>query len=189
MCNISFRIGLVVGIIFIFIGAAAAPSINANISKASLENKLLERTCGNILSYKNETELSTGGPLLPLLKIAKVDIIGGDFPSINLIKLVIRSRILHWIFPYPTFPIINYDFSIKYMEDIPSSPFFSRFAYATVIIENDNETLYTEPHTVTVKGFTGHFLLARPSPFELYPALFGFMGTCEEVMVVQDNLH
>ena len=145
--------------------------------------KLPSKSFGYIKSNENETEVETFGPILPLLGIAKINLFDGDFPPIILIKLILRSRILHWTFPYPTFPVINFDFSVTYGKEIPSSPFYQRFSYGTLIIEDGNESYITKPHTITVEGFTGYFILVRKRPFQLYPAMFGFVGNCKKVMV------
>jgi len=58
------------------------------------------------------------------------------------------------------------------------------FYYATVLTENENYTLIDKPHTVTVKGLNGHFVISRGQLFRFRPPYFLFAGeTYDEVTI------
>ena len=135
---------------------------------------------------ENETFFGTLGPICPLLNIAEIKLIDGNESQIQKIEKILNNRILQFIIPlrWGFINVTELDFTITYNKEIPKIPFWLNFYYATILTENENDTFIDKPHTVTVKGLNGHFVISRGQPFRFRPPYFLFAGeTYDEVTI------
>ncbi|EMR75387.1 parallel beta-helix repeat (two copies) [Thermoplasmatales archaeon SCGC AB-540-F20] len=135
---------------------------------------------------ENESFFGTLGPICPLLNIAEINLIDGNDSQIQKIEKMLNNRILQFIIPYwwGYINVTELDFTITYTKKIPMMPFWLNFYYATILTENENDTFIDKPHTVTVKGLNGHFVISRGQPFRFRPPYFLFAGeTYDEVTI------
>ena len=134
---------------------------------------------------ENETFFGTLGPICPFLNIAEINLIDGNSSQIQKIEKMLNNRILQFIIPrWWYINVTELNFTISYNKKIPMMPFFFKFYYATMLIENENVTFFDKPHTVTVKGLNGIFTIIRGQPFRFRPPIFVFEGsTYDEVTI------
>ncbi len=134
---------------------------------------------------ENETFFGTLGPICPFLNIAEINLIDGNSSQIQKIEKMLNNRILQFIIPrWWYINVTELNFTISYNKKIPMMPFFLRFYYATMLMENGNVTFIDKPHTVTVKGLNGQFTIFRGQPFRFIPPIFVFEGsTYDEVTI------
>lgn len=128
-------------------------------------------------------QMTTTGPVWQTIQFADVTFIDGPILKITFIARLLNSRNLFFMLPLLTINIKDVAFSVKYRFNTPNVPILKRFSYSTRINESGNMSIYNEKHTVIVSGFDGQFILYRAKPFRLTPAQFGFIGTCDDVIV------
>jgi hypothetical protein len=161
-----------------------ANNIGISDGKIDINWKTSDSLLLSPLNNENDTEISTIGPISPLLFVTEIDIIDGPFFKIKLIEEILGNRLFHFIFPNISISVEDFTFIIKYTKDIPQLPILKRFFYSTTIKENGNETSYDTKHTVIVTGFEGKFGLYRTKPIRLYTAHFWFEGSCDEAIIL-----
>ena len=100
------------------------------------------------------------------------------------IEKILNNRILQYIIPRTFYlNIINLNFTITFSRKIPKMPFFIRFYYASVLVEGNESEIFEQPHTATVTGLNGIFVISRGQLLRLRPPMFGFVGTYENVEI------
>ena len=123
------------------------------------------------------------GPINP--SYAEITINDGPALQTKILNLLINTRLYHFIAPkHGLIPVRDLDMTITFKKDVKIQ--FSPFSYLTALYEIQdreiiNHTRVTNtPHTVNVTGFTGIFKIQRPALKRLSPAIFWFMGVCDE---------
>lgn len=137
--------------------------------------------------FENESEVTTTGPIAPLLNIAEITIIDGPLLKTKLIWFILNNRNLQLLIPFITINVQDLVFVVKYTRNISDRPIMQRFSYDTIIKEDENTTHIEEKHTLIVTGFNGVFGISRFKPFRITPAYFWFTGSFENLLIVQYN--
>ena len=166
------------------VGIVAANHIVIPAENIDIKSKTSEKILVSFLNNENKTEISTVGPISPLLFVTEISLIDGPFLKIKFIEEILGNRIFHFIFPNISINVEDLTFMVKYTKNIPQLPILKRFFYSTTIKENGNETFFNTKHTVIVTGFEGKFGLYRTKPIRLYTAHFWFDGSCEEIIIL-----
>jgi hypothetical protein len=134
-------------------------------------------------SMGSSTQISSTGPVSPMLNIAEIIIIAGPFFRTFVIRLILVSMKAYFLLPDISIPINDLTFAIRYKKNIDPFPFLEGFSYNTTIIENGTTTTYTNKHLLLVTGFDGTFGFSRADIANLVPAKFSFEGTCDGALV------
>ncbi|UCF12809.1 MAG: hypothetical protein JSW06_00775 [Thermoplasmatales archaeon] len=165
------------------VGIVAAKDSLIPAKEIDIKSKMPEE-CFELLNDENKTEISTVGPISPLLFVTEISLIDGPFLKVKFIEEILGNRIFHFIFPNISINVKDLTFMIKYTKNIPQLPILKKFFYSTTIKENGNETFFNTKHTIIVTGFEGEFGLYRTKLIKLYTAHFWFDGICEEAIVI-----
>ena len=163
---------------------AAENTVAIHTEKIDILSRVPEPCFESIVNFENKTQVTTVGPVSPILDIAEIIIIAGPFLKTFIIKLILVSMKAYFLLPDISFHVEDLTFAIKYKKNIPQMPLLQGLSYNTTIKENDIETSFTEKHILIASGFEGTFGFSRAEPFDLIPASFQFNGTCNEIMVV-----
>lgn len=153
------------------------------IEELTIENKDILSNSNAITNFGSTTQISTIGPVSPMLNIAEIIIIAGPFLRTFLIRLVLVSMKAYFLLPDISIPMNDLTFAIRYKKNIATFPFFEGFAYNTTIIQNETETTYSDKHILLVSGFDGTFEFSRADLINFIPAKFSFEGTCDDAIV------
>lgn len=162
---------------------AAENTVAIHTGKIGILSRMPEPCSESIVNFENKTQVTTVGPVSPILDIAEIIIIAGPIIKTFIIKLILVSMKAYFLLPDIFFQVEDLTFAIKYKKNIPQMPLFQGLSYNTTIKENDIETSFTEKHVLIASGFEGTFGFSRAEPFDLIPASFQFNGTCNEIIV------
>lgn len=180
-------IGIIIIGIIITSGFGSSVAAEKNLLKLpeenDFQNEIADSCLNTVMNFNNETEVSTMGPIAPMLNVAEIIILSGPFIKTMIIKLIISSVRAYFLLPNISFNVRDMTFAVKYRRSIPNLPFINRFSFNTTITENGNENIYTKRHILFVSNFDGKFGFARMSLLQLKPASFIFNGTCDGVLV------
>jgi len=173
---------LIIGIIISSGFVAAEKNSLKPDENIDFENKITD-TYANIVSYQNETEVKTTGPIAPLLNIAEVTIFKGPYIKTMIIRLILSSLRAYFLLPNISFSVNDLTFVVNYGKNVPNMMIFNQFSFNTTVIENGNEDIYNKRHFLVISGFDGTFGFCRAKFSSLSPARFRFEGTCDDVLV------
>ena len=149
----------------------------------AIENRDIKSNSNTMINFDSSTQISTVGPVSPMLNIAEIIIIAGPYFRTFIIRLILVSMKAYFLLPNISIPINDLTFAIRYKKNIATFPFFEEFSYNTTIIENATETTFTNKHILLVSGFDGTFEFSRADLVNFIPAKFRFDGTCEGALV------
>jgi hypothetical protein len=154
-----------------------------SIEEITIINKDIKSNSIKMINFGSTTEISTIGPVSPMLNIAEIIIIAGPYFRTFIIRLLLVSMKAYFLLPDISIPINDLTFAIRYKKNIATFPFFEGYSYNTTIIENATETTFTNKHILLVSGFDGTFEFSRADIMNFIPAKFKFEGTCEDAIV------
>jgi hypothetical protein len=150
--------------------------------KRELDNEIIE-SYDNIVCLQNDTQITTIGPIAPVLNLAEITILKGPYIKTFIIRLILSSLRAYFLLPNISFAVSDMTFVIHYKKNVPNIMFFNKFSYNTTVIEDENEEIFNKKHILVVTGFDGTFGFSRAKIPTLTPAIFRFEGTCEDLIV------
>lgn len=162
--------------------AAAENNLFKAIEKTDIQKKLA-KSYSTIINLENETQVSTIGPIAPLLDIAEIIIVDGPFIKTFIIRFILSSLRAYFLLPNISINVKDMTFLVHYKKNVPNIPFLNKFSYNTTVNDNGNENTYNKKHILVVSGFDGVFGFYRMKFSELSPAKFRFDGTCDNLIV------
>lgn len=137
----------------------------------------------DVVSFQNETQIKTIGPIAPVLNLAEVTILKGPYIKTFIIRLILSSLRAYFLLPNISFAVKDMTFIVHYKKNVPNIMFFNKFSYNTTVIDNGNEETFNKKHILVVSGFDGTFGFSRAKIASLTPAVFRFDGTCNDLIV------
>lgn len=176
---------LIVGII-VTSGFGSFATAEYNLYKADEKDDFeyeLNEPDVDIVSFQNETQVKTIGPIAPILNLAEITILKGPYIKTFIIRLILSSLRAYFLLPNISFGVKDMTFVVHYKKNVPNFMFFNKFAYNTTVIENGNEETFNKKHILVASGFDGTFGFSRAKIASLTPAVFRFDGTCDDLIV------
>jgi hypothetical protein len=153
------------------------------VQKNAIDYSSIDSEFESIGLMGSSTQISSTGPVSPMLNIAEIIIIAGPFFRTFIIRLILVSMKAYFLLPDISIPINDLTFAIRYKKNVDPFPSLEGFSYNTTIIENETTTTYTNKHLLLVTGFDGTFGFSRADMVNLVPAKFSFEGTCDGALV------
>ena len=182
-------IGIIIIGIILTSGFGSAVAAEKNLSKAIEENSVINEITSScydtIINFDNETQISTNGPIAPMLNVAEIIILDGPFIKTFVIRFILSSLRAYFLLPNISFNVKDMTFVVKYRRTVPNLPFINRFSYNTTVNDNGNENTYNKRHILFVSNFDGKFGFSRMSLLGLMPPKFSFNGTCDGLLVAK----
>jgi len=174
---------LIIGII-VTSGFGSLATAEYDFNKADENNDFdYELNELDVVSYQNETQIKTIGPIAPVLNLAEVNILKGPYIKTFIIRLILSSLRAYFLLPNISFSVKDMTFIVHYKKNVPNIMFFNKFSYNTTVIDNGNEETFNKKHILVVSGFDGTFGFSRAKIATLTPAIFRFDGTCDDLIV------